>query len=111
MASSPPPAKPSGDASPGAPSGASDSKAPASPRSGPPRLQFPVAGIGASAGGLEALEALTQRLSADRMAFVVVQHLAPAHVSMLADILKRGTSLRVVTIEYGMHLNPGIIYV
>src|SRR5580693_7652047 len=74
-------------------------------------LQFPVAGIGASAGGLEALEALTQRLTADRMAFVIVQHLAPAHVSMLADILNRGTSLRVATIEYGMRVDPGVIYV
>ena len=42
------------------------------------KLPFAVAGIGASAGGLEALEALTKRLSADHMAFVVIQHLAPA---------------------------------
>jgi two-component system, chemotaxis family, CheB/CheR fusion protein len=81
------------------------------PRSPTSSLQFPVAGIGASAGGLEALEALTQRLTADRMAFVIVQHLAPAHVSMLADILNRGTSLRVATIEYGMRVDPGVIYV
>jgi two-component system CheB/CheR fusion protein len=75
------------------------------------RLTFPVVGIGASAGGLEALEALTHRLTADGMAFVVVQHLAPGHVSMLSDILRRGTTLRVVTIEDGVHLEPGTIYV
>jgi two-component system CheB/CheR fusion protein len=75
------------------------------------RLSFPVVGIGASAGGLEALEALTHRLSADRMAFVIVQHLAPGHVSMLSDILRRGTTLPVVTIEDGMRLEAGTIYV
>jgi two-component system CheB/CheR fusion protein len=74
-------------------------------------LPFPVVGIGASAGGLEALEALTQRLAPDRMAFVVVQHLAPGHVSMLADILQRGTPLRVKTIDDGMALEAGVIYV
>ncbi len=74
-----------------------------------PRLPFPVAGIGASAGGLEALEALIQRLGGERMAFVVVQHLAPGHVSLLADILQRSTKLRVATIEDGMHLEGGKI--
>ncbi|HZU83291.1 MAG TPA: chemotaxis protein CheB, partial [Polyangiaceae bacterium] len=52
-------------------------------------LPFPVVGIGASAGGLEALEALAKRLSPDRMAFVVVQHLGPGHPSMLGEILQR----------------------
>jgi two-component system CheB/CheR fusion protein len=78
---------------------------------GASRLGFPVVGIGASAGGLEALEALTHKLSPDQMAFVVVQHLAPGHVSMLSDILARGTTMRVVTIEHGMHIQPGTIYV
>jgi two-component system CheB/CheR fusion protein len=111
MTSSPPPERPDGEPA--------DAPAPPSPPnqgadvtgSYSSRLKFPVAGIGASAGGLEALEALTQRLAPDRMAFVVVQHLAPSHVSMLADILKRGTALRVLTIEYGMRLEPGVIYV
>ncbi|MDP8999605.1 MAG: hypothetical protein M3O46_05780, partial [Myxococcota bacterium] len=76
-----------------------------------PSLTFPVVGIGASAGGLEALEALTHRLRPDRIAFVVMQHLAPSHVSMLGEILKRGTSLRVVTVETRMRLEPGVLYV
>jgi two-component system CheB/CheR fusion protein len=45
------------------------------------------------------------------MAFVVTQHLAPGHLSMLADILARATSLRVVTVEHGMRLQPGTVYV
>jgi two-component system, chemotaxis family, CheB/CheR fusion protein len=111
MTSSPPPETPSGN-----PADARAADVPARPDEGvtrarSSRLQFPVAGIGASAGGLEALEALTQRLVPDRMAFVVIQHLAPAHVSMLADILNRGTPLRVATIEYGMRLDPGVVYV
>jgi two-component system CheB/CheR fusion protein len=92
------------DAPIGSPAGATESEAAST------RLSFPVAGVGASAGGLEALEALTERLSADGMAFVIV-HLSPDHVSLLTDILKRGTSLRVVTIEDGMPLEPGVIYV
>jgi two-component system CheB/CheR fusion protein len=70
-----------------------------------------VVGIGASAGGLEALEALTRRLAADGMAFVIVQHLAPGHTSMLGEILSRGASLRVVTIEHAVRLDSGTIYV
>ncbi|HEY6459753.1 MAG TPA: CheR family methyltransferase, partial [Polyangiaceae bacterium] len=77
----------------------------------PSRLGFPVVGIGASAGGLEALEALTRRLGDDRIAFVILQHLAPGHASMLGDILERGTSLPVVTVEATTRLEPGIIYV
>ncbi len=75
------------------------------------RLSFPVVAIGASAGGLEALEALTHRLAACPMAFVVIQHLAPGHLSMLAEILQRGTTLPVVTIAHGTRLEPGRIHV
>src|SRR5580700_10308294 len=110
MTSSPPPDDPDSDPRDGVASPRSTPTGPGS-ESNAPRLPFPVAGVGASAGGLEALEALTQRLSPDGMAFVVVQHLAPGHVSMLPEILKRGTSMRVVTIEAGMRLEVGVIYV
>jgi len=73
--------------------------------------KFPVVGIGASAGGLEALELLTRRLSSDGMAFIVLQHLAPAHESVLTEILARGTSLKVVTVEDGTVIAPNRIYV
>jgi two-component system, chemotaxis family, CheB/CheR fusion protein len=83
------------------------------PEEAPPvcRVHFPVVGIGASAGGLEALEGIMRRLGAGGPAVVVVQHLAPGHVSMLADILGRATSLRVVSVEHGMRLAPGTVYV
>jgi len=73
--------------------------------------RFPIVGIGASAGGLEALEALTRRLSSDGMAYIVLQHLAPAHESILTEILARGTSLNVVTAQDGMAVAPNTIYV
>ena len=59
---------------------------------GPPERSFPVVGIGASAGGLAAFEAFFRALPTDSgpdMAFVVVQHLAPDHPSILTDLLKR----------------------
>ncbi len=77
----------------------------------PDRIDFPVVGIGASAGGLEAIEELMRRLRADGMAFVVTQHLSPGHHSMLAEILSRTTSLRVVTVEHGMRVESGSVYV
>jgi two-component system CheB/CheR fusion protein len=77
----------------------------------PGRVKFPIVGIGASAGGLEALEALTRRLFTDSMAYVIVQHLAPGHASVLTDILARGTAMNVVTIRDGMQVEPNTIYV
>jgi two-component system CheB/CheR fusion protein len=78
------------------------------------RVTFPVVGIGASEGGLEALEALIRRLSADRTAFVVVLHFA-AHLAADADaaaeFLSRSTSLRVSAITDAMVLEAGKIYV
>jgi chemotaxis response regulator CheB len=57
---------------------------------------FPIVGIGASAGGLEAFGELLRHLAPDTgMGFVLVQHLAPAHASMLCSILSRTTSMPV----------------
>jgi chemotaxis response regulator CheB len=72
---------------------------------------FPVVGIGASAGGLEALEELMRRLVTDSMAFIVLQHLAPSHESSLTEILARCTPMRVVTIRDRISLDPNVIYV
>jgi two-component system CheB/CheR fusion protein len=59
------------------------------PRS--PASQFPIVGIGASAGGLEALELFLQNVPANSgMAFVIVQHLDPTHKAILAELLQRG---------------------
>src|SRR5215471_16375109 len=56
---------------------------------------FPVVGVGASAGGLEALETFLSRMPRTGMAFVVIQHLAPAKESHLSGILSRSTRLPV----------------
>ena len=57
-----------------------------------PALPFPVVGIGASAGGLEALQDLFQGIrSGAGMAFFVIQHLSPEFKSMMVDILGRHT--------------------
>src|ERR1700692_2381405 len=57
---------------------------------------FPVVGIGASAGGLEAFTKLLQHLPADTgMAFVLIQHLDPKHESILASLLSRATKMTV----------------
>jgi len=74
-------------------------------------VAFPVVGIGASAGGLEALEGLTRRLAKDGMAYVVVQHLAPGRDSLLTEILARATSLNVVTVRDGQEVTVNTIYV
>lgn len=53
-----------------------------------PRLDFPVVGVGASAGGLEAYYEFLEALPADTgMAFVLIQHLAPDRKSMMAELL------------------------
>lgn len=76
-----------------------------------PPLSFTVVGIGASAGGLDALCTLLARLSADGMAFVVVQHLAAGHPSALTEILARSSAIPVVTASDGTLLKPNTVYV
>src|SRR5215472_2766886 len=58
-------------------------------------LDFPVVGVGASAGGLEALEALFKRINLDRTGFVVVEHLSPDHENKLNQVLARSTRMKV----------------
>ncbi len=70
-----------------------------------------IVGIGASAGGLEALTALIGRLSSDGMAFVVVQHLAPGHESALVEIIARSATIAVVTARDGAALAPNTVHV
>ncbi len=73
---------------------------------------FPVVGIGASAGGLEAFTKLLERLPSDTgMAFVVIQHLAPGQESMLTDILARSTGMPVQKVQNDMHVEPNHVYV
>jgi two-component system CheB/CheR fusion protein len=70
-----------------------------------------VVGIGASAGGVEALQLLLSRFTADTTAFVVVMHLLPTHESHLRAILSRVTKMKVATVEDGQTLRKDCIYV
>lgn len=75
---------------------------------------FPVVGIGASAGGLEAFEAFFSAMPADvepGMAFVLVQHLAPAYKSILVDLIKRYTRMQVFEIKDGVEVQPNCVYI
>jgi|WetSurMetagenome_2_1015567.scaffolds.fasta_scaffold12018_5 two-component system, chemotaxis family, CheB/CheR fusion protein len=72
---------------------------------------FPVIGIGASAGGLEALNALFEKMPEDTgAAFVVVQHLAPTKESSMPELLGRRTRLPVHQVTDNTRLEPNTIY-
>ncbi|MHB1393943.1 MAG: MASE3 domain-containing sensor histidine kinase [Clostridia bacterium] len=72
---------------------------------------FFVVGIGASAGGLEALEQFfTNMPPASNMAFVVIQHLSPDFKSLMPEILSRNTKMKVYQIQNGMKILPGCVY-
>ena len=72
----------------------------------------PIVGIGASAGGLDALTRLVSVLPADGgMAYVLVQHLEPSHKSLLAELLGQHTSMPVLQATEGLTIEPDHIYV
>ncbi len=69
-------------------------------------------GVGASAGGLEALESFFASLPADSgMAFVVIQHLSPDYKSMMVELLSKRTAMKVLRAEDGMQVEPDHVYV
>ena len=73
---------------------------------------FLIVGIGASAGGLEAFTKLLEHLPPHTgMAFVLVQHLAPAKDSILAELLSKATSMPVREVQDGMPVEPDHVYV
>ena len=72
----------------------------------------PIVGIGASAGGLEALELFLSHVpAACGMAFVVVQHLAPDHIGMLPELLQRITRMKVTQVRDAVRVSPDCVYV
>ncbi len=76
---------------------------------GPPSL---LVAIGASAGGLEALECLFDHLaSAESVSFVVISHLSPDFKSVLDELLSRHTTMPVRVVEEGMPVRAGEVYV
>jgi two-component system, chemotaxis family, CheB/CheR fusion protein len=73
---------------------------------------FPVVGIGASAGGIEAFRHFFDNMPTDSgMAFVVVLHLPPGHKSLLGEILRRHTAMPVIEAREGTRLEADHIYV
>ncbi len=83
------------------------------PESSPPE-DFPIVGIGASAGGLAAFEAFFSGMPVETdpgMAFVLVQHLAPDHKSILCDLIRRYTRMAVFEVKDGMVVQPNCAYI
>jgi two-component system CheB/CheR fusion protein len=88
---------------------------PSPPSPAVPRASgFPVVGIGASAGGLAAFEAFFSGMPAGAdtgMAFVLVQHLAPDHKSMLTELVRRYTRMQTFEVVDGMAVQPDCVYI
>ncbi len=74
--------------------------------------EFPIVGIGASAGGLEAFQIFFSQMPEDSgMAFVIVQHLDPNHESMMTELLSKSTKMEVYAVEDNMEVIPNKVYV
>ena len=74
--------------------------------------RFPIVGLGASAGGLEALEEFFRNMPADSgMAFVVVMHQAAKHVSLLPELIARCTTMDVGPIRDRVAVQPNSVYI
>ena len=91
-----------------------DKKEPPEPKETDTKIDFPIVGIGASAGGLAAIEAFFSGMPADtepNMAFVLVQHLAPDHKSILTDLIQRYTPMKVNEVTDGMPVQINCAYI
>ncbi len=76
------------------------------------RKSFPIVGVGASAGGLEALEQFLSNVpDASGMAFVIVQHLDPTHKGIMPELLQRATTMRVAQVKEQQRVEPNCVYV
>jgi len=74
--------------------------------------QFPIVGIGASAGGLEALEQFLENVPENSgMAYVIVQHLDPTQKGMLPELLQRISKMKVYLVKDHSIVKPGCVYV
>ena len=72
---------------------------------------FPIVGLGASAGGLEALEAFLSHMPSDSgMGFVIIQHLSPTHKSIMKSLLAKDTKMTISEINDGMKVEPNHVY-
>jgi two-component system CheB/CheR fusion protein len=81
-------------------------------RSRMPQNAFPIVGVGASAGGLEAFRQLLAALPVNTgMAYVLVQHLDPRHDSILAELLAKGSRMPVAEVKEDTAVEPNHVYV
>jgi len=79
---------------------------------GIPDDSFPIVGIGASAGGMEAIETFFSAMPADvGMAFVIIQHLSPSHKSLMSSLLAKHTSMKVLEAQDGIKIELGCVYI
>jgi len=86
--------------------------APRSLKPSKPQPLFPIVGVGASAGGLDAFRQLLPPLSAEPgVALVLVPHLEPHHQSHLAELLARVTPMPIAEVTDGMRVEPNRVYV
>src|ERR1039458_8301810 len=78
----------------------------------PAKVAFPIVGIGASAGGLEALEQFLGHVPAGGgMAFVIVQHLDPTRKGIMPELLQRATRMKVIQVKDRTTVRPDCVYV
>ena len=90
----------------------SDQPAAGAAPAGAPARAFPIVGLGASAGGLEALEEFFKAMPPDSgMAFVVVTHQQPGHISLLPELLRKCTAMSVAEVIDNLRVQPNCIYV
>ena len=76
------------------------------------KTTFPIVAIGASAGGLEALEQFISRVPpGSGMAYVIVQHLDPTHKGIMSELLQRSTGMKVTQIKDRTTVHPDCVYV
>jgi two-component system CheB/CheR fusion protein len=89
-----------------------DTPAPIKSPSQPKPPTFPIVGIGASAGGLEALEQFLRQVPPGcGIAFVIVQHLDPTHKGIMPELLQRITRMEVFQVKDRMRVKPDCVYV
>ncbi len=77
-----------------------------------PKVAFPIVGVGASAGGLEALEQLLGHVPVGSgMAFVIIQHLDPTRKGVMSELLQRATRMKVAQAKDRTLVRPNCVYV
>ncbi len=80
--------------------------------SAPDRAGFPIVAIGASAGGLDAFEKFFRHMPSDSgMAFVLISHFSPTQKSLMPDLLRKYTDMKILEVTDGMKVAPNSIYI